>query len=191
MKIKNLYNLQSVQAFQDSVDSHFSGRKASFRDNMGGGIVMPEALTHIDPQIFRKQYPALALMMSGIAVDNSGGYSSVIKSLRIAEEGSFKYSTDRSTDKGVITLAGEESLIKVHEREAQASWTDSQVQEAALQGINLPAEYMTSVLKTYQYDIDRIGLVGTSSQTGLMNNTIYTNSTASDTIGEPFRLSIV
>ena len=178
---KNLYNMGSMQKFQDSFEIGMK-QAMPFVDNLGGGIVAPESLVHIDPVIYEKKYPSLALLNAGISIDNSGGYSTTIRSLRVAGEGAFTYSAEKSSDKGVVKLAGEDNLIKVFERGTKAYWSDSELKEAALGGVNLAQRYMSEVLRIYQYDVDEIGMIGTAAQAGLLTNDDYSTTAASDTV---------
>ena len=84
----NLYNMESMQKFQDSFELGVK-QAVPFVDNLGGGIVSAESLVHIDPLIYEKKYPSLALLNAGIEIDNTGGYNTTIKSLRVAGEGAF------------------------------------------------------------------------------------------------------
>ena len=178
---KNLFNMQSMQRFQDSYAMGIQ-KECPFVDNLGGGLVSPESLVHIDPLIYEKKYAPLALLNAGISIDNTGGYSTAIRSLRVAGEGAFTYSAEKSSDKGVIKLAGEDNLIKVFERGTKAFWSDSELKEAALGGVNLAQRYLSEVLRIYQYDVDALGMLGTDAQTGLLTNTDYSTSAASKTV---------
>ena len=156
MKIKQVFNLDAVKVFTDS----------KFKDSSATGAILGRQLEHIDPKIFEKKYPALAFMNSGIAIDNSGGYSTTVVSLRINDEGGFANAGDLSDDKGKISINGEDSTIKVKDREAHSSWTDTQVERSKLQNINLPSRYLSATNSIYQRELDRIGYLGIEGITG-------------------------
>lgn len=132
MKIKHLYNLDSVQAFIDS------GQSAGFQDS-DSGIVLARNLTAVDPKILEKKYPELAFVNSGIQVDTSGGYARRIQSLRLLEQGSYEDATDESDDKGKISLSAEDSFLKVFVKEAQSTWTDDDIKEASFRISTCPS----------------------------------------------------
>lgn len=171
MKLGNLYNLESVQAFVDS------GEQNGFQDSQAG-VILARNLTHVDPKIFEKKYPELVLLTSGVDVDNSGGYANVIQSLRIIEKGGYTVSNDQDDNKGKITLTGEDSTIKVYPYQAHSSWTDDEVKAAEQAGINLPSQFLSAHNKIYNQDIDRIGLVGMTGGVGLLNTTAFTADSA-------------
>lgn len=163
MKIGNLYNLKSFQAFMDS------GKKTGFTDS-DSGIVLARNLTAVDPKIFEKKFPELTFVNSGIQVDNTGGYARRIQSLRLIETGDFEDAGDNADNKGKIGLRAEDNYIKVFVKEAMSTWTDDDIKEADLQNINLVQRYMAAHTKKYNQKIDTIGMIGHGTQTGLMNN---------------------
>lgn len=161
MKIGNLYNLASFEAFCDSASQR------GFTDAYAG-TVLARNLTAVDPRIFEKKFPELALVNSGIEADNSGGYARRIQSLRLQDIGGFTTAGDAAGDKGKISLAGEDSFLKVVERESHSKWTDSEIREAELQGINLPQRYIQAHNSIYMREVDAIGLVGGIGNEGLL-----------------------
>jgi len=163
MKIKNLYNLGSVQAFIDSAKT-----VAGFQDS-DNGIVLARNLTAVDPKIFEKRFPELAFVNSGIQVDNTGGYARRIQSLRLIDQGEYKDRNDEADDKGKISLKGEDSFLKVFVKGAESSWTDDDIKEAAMQNINLPQRYLQAHNKTWSRLVDSIGYLGHNDQVGLLN----------------------
>lgn len=176
MKIGNLYNLESFKNFQDS------SKKMGFEDSYAG-VVLARNLTAVNPKIFEKKYPDLAFMATGIQADNTGGYARRIQSLRVAELGGFKQSGDASGDKGSISLTGEDSYISVIENLAKSVWTDSEIKEADLQGINLVSRYLTAHNKIYMREIDEAGLVGVAGNKGLLTYAGFNSSAAGGLIG--------
>jgi len=180
MKLKNLYNLE---AFKTKFLK--SGELAGFGD-AAPGIVIKENLKHIDPKIFEKKFPELVFLNSGFTANNTGGYAKIIQSLRTQPSGSFALAGDRSDNKGKITVEGEDSQINVYEHEAQSSWSDSEIKEANLQGINLQQDLVSSHMLIYQREVDQIiatGVNGKSTSLGLLNNTAFSSTAASGAIG--------
>lgn len=159
MKLKNIYNFDSFRRF---TDSH---KKPGFQD-ADAGVVLARNLTQVDPKVFEKLYPELAFMNSGIQVDNSGGYARRIQSLRVREEGGFSTAGDPSGNKGKISLAGEDSTLRVLVRESHSKWDDDEIKEADLQNINLVSRYVESHNKIYLRELDEIGLLGIPDFTG-------------------------
>ena len=175
MKIGNLYDIDSFKAFLDS------GKKKEFLDSYTG-TVLARNLTAVDPKVFEKKYPELSFVNSGIEANNLGGYAQRIQSLRILELGGFKTAGDASGNKGKISLTAEDSFIKVIEREAESNWTDTQIKQAEMQGINLVSDYITTHNKIYLREIDEVGYVGVGTQKGLLNFAGFTSGAASNTV---------
>lgn len=178
MKIGQLYNFDSIKRLIAQ------GGHQRMQDS-AAGIVLARNLTHVDPQIFRKQYPELAFMNSGIDVDNRGGFAERVQSLRIQEQGSFKPSRDRTTAKGRISIAGEQSTLAVAQREAEATWTDSEVETAKLQNINLVSEYLEAYNMQFNRELDEIGYLGIAEEPGsegLLNHSDIVAVNATDSI---------
>lgn len=178
MKIGNIYNLDSFKRMKASITS------SGFADAYSG-TVLERNLTAVDPQIFEKKYPELSFVSSGIVADNTGGYVRRIQSLRQRETGSFKTAGDSSSDKGKISLAGEDSFLKVAERLAESDWTDSEIKEAAQGNINLVSDYISAHNKIYMREIDEVGYLGSTAVgngTGLLNYAGFTAVAATGAI---------
>lgn len=173
-KIENLYDLSSFKAFNDA-------RKSEFAD-AASGVVLARNLTHVDPQIFEKKYPDNVFMGMGITVDNSGGYVQDIQSLRVLIQGEFRNTGDRAGNKGKFSLNGEQSKIRVVEREAEASWSDTEEKQAALQNFSIVGKFMEGFNMQYQREIDEAGLVGINGNQGILTYTGYASDTAPGTI---------
>lgn len=176
MKIGNLYNLESVERFVRS------GEQPGFKDAQAG-VILARNLTQVDPRLYEKKYPELALMSAGISVDNSGGYALQIQSLRVLEKGDFTVSKDQDDNKGKITLSAEGSLLPVYPYGGHSIWTDDEIKEAELQGINLPSQFLSAHNKRYQRKLDEIGLIGLPGSTGLLNSSAFTADSAAGAIG--------
>ena len=178
MKIKNLYNLNSFEKFLGS------GEQKGFKD-AAAGVILDKYLTQVDPKIFEKLYPELSFINSGVTVDNTGGYSRRIQSLRLIDQGEFTTSGDASSDKGKISLTGEDSYLKVLVREAFSSWNDDEINEADLANINLVSRYIEAHNKIYQREVDEIGFIGIPDVTaskGLLNYASFTSGAAGGAI---------
>ena len=135
----------------------------------------------IDPTIFKKQFPELALIGSGIAVDNTGGYAEKIRSRRTRPVGTFRNAGDTANNKGKITIAGETQYINVVEREAESDWSDTEIKQAELEGVNLPQEFIAAHNDIYMREIDEAGLVGINDNEGLFNYSGFVSSAAGGT----------
>ena len=176
--LNQFFNIQSFKNFADSA------KRGGFEDT--AGILIKENLKHIDPQIFEKKYPELSFLNSGIAADNSGGYSETIQSLRLLPQGDFKVTGDKSSDKGQISMAGETSLIQVTSKEAESKWSDTELEQAKIQGVNLQQKFLEAHTTIYQREVDKIialGVAGKTGSVGLMNNSFFATGTASGAIG--------
>jgi len=179
MRIGNLYDLNSYKAMLRSAS------KPGFTDAYAG-TVLARNLTQVDPQIFEKKYPELSFVNSGIVADNSGGYARRIQSMRKREQGGFTTAGDASGNKGKISLAGEDNVIKVVERESHSIWTDSEVKEAELQNLNLVSDYVTAHNRIYLREVDLIGYLGipdVSGGAGLLNYAGFPTVAATGAIG--------
>lgn len=175
MKIGQLYDLNSFQAFMDS------GEKPGFQD-AEAGVVLARNLTQVDPRIFEKKYPELTFLNSGVQIDNTGGYARRIQSLRLVEEGGFKDVNDRSDNKGKISLEGEDSFLPVYVKEATSHWSDDEIEEANLQGVNLVQRFLQAHNKKYNQTVDSIGFIGQNDSDGLLNYSGFSSTSATNAI---------
>lgn len=173
MKLKNLFNMPSIDTF--------SGSAKVFGD-AAPGLVLGENLIQVDPKILERKYPDNVFLNSGLQADNTGGYAEAVRTLRLSENGGFETVGQKGGNKGKISLSNEDSLIKVYHRMAESNWSQTEVQQAAAQNINLPSSYVARHTKIYQRDIDSILALGIEGKTtGLLNNTDFTAVAASDT----------
>lgn len=173
MKIGNLYNLNSIKSFNDSVS------KPAFLDSVYGGIVLERNLITVDPTILELQYPELTFVNCGIQANNVGGYTRKIQTLRKQGLGNFAKAGDRSANAGKMSIRLEDSYIDVEERKGFAEWSDSDLQEAQLQGISLSGDLIANFSMQYQREIDEIGLLGRTATSGLLNHASFTSTAAS------------
>ena len=174
MKIGQIYNIDSFNAFG-------AGLSKQFADAASTGIVLGQSLVSVDPRIFEKKYPDLTFVNSGIGVDNTGGYARMIESLRVVEQGDFVDASDIASNKGKITIFGENDLISVYEKEAYSTWSDTEVAQAAMGNINLPSKLLGAHNLKYMQAIDKIGYLGQGTNTGLLNNTYFATGVSGDT----------
>jgi hypothetical protein len=179
MKIGNLYNLASFE----KLDTSF--KTSGFADAYAGSV-LARNLTAVDPQIFEKKYPELSFVNSGIVADNTGGAARRIQSLRKRGTGSFRTAGDVADDKGKISLASEDSSLLVITREAESDWSDTEVEEASLQGINLVSDYVKYHNEIYMREVDEIGYLGKAGSgiaTGLLTYAGWSTVAATGAIG--------
>lgn len=178
-QLGQLYNLSSFQSFSDerAAEQNLADPR-SFSD-ADAGIVLARSLTAVDPQILRRRYPGLTFLQSGIGVDNSGGYAERIQTLRTSEKGSFRESRDTAANKGHISVTSEDGTIPVVSREADSSWSETDIRTAALENRSLPSEFLEAHNSIYQQEIDEIGFVGKESITeGLLNHSAFDQDVA-------------
>jgi hypothetical protein len=193
MKIGDIINLPSVQAFSDSLTGTYPeqlpwnwANSMTFTDSYAGTILARQ-LTAINPKIFEKKYPELSFILSGIEADNIGGYAQLVQSLRVLENGGFTISGDPSGNKGKISLTAESNFIMITGLETSATWTTTEIKQAELNNINLPSKYIEAINKVYQRGVDKIGLLGgvgtQAASKGLLNHTGFTGTAASAITG--------
>ena len=186
MKRKNLIDVKAFYEFKDSWKRF--PKSLMFADGAYAGNVLKENLTHIDPTIFEKKFPELTFMACNIEANNVGGFAQRIQSLRTVNLGSFANAGDKSGNKGKISLFSEDNTILVVERSAESEWSDTDVEQARMEGRNLPAEYLSGHNEVYMREIDEIGLVGRNTNAGtlvhagLLNYAGYPTSNASGLI---------
>lgn len=175
--IKDLYNVKSFKAFAD-------GSRLETRDAAYGGTVLSQQLKYISPNLFERKFPSLALMNTGISVNNEGGYAATVTSLRVAPQGSYTESMNKSANKGKISINVEDSTIKVYKYAAESAWSKDEVEESALANINLPNRFIAAHNEIYMRSLDQIGLVGVPAiegsgpATGLLNYAHFTSAAA-------------
>lgn len=177
MKVGQLYDLNSFKKFLDHKKV-----EQEFKDSYAG-LVLARNLQYVDPQLFEKHYPELAFFNTGIQADNSGGYAKRITSLRGRTTGRFTRAGDVSTEKGKIGRTHEDSDIIVLAKEAHSKWTDDEIKEAELQGVNLVNDYITGHTEVYQREVDEIGYWGITDEAdsyGLLNHPSFPVTSAAN-----------
>ena len=179
MKVGQLYNTQSFKDMSEKVGETL--RSVKFSDAYNG-TVLERNLTQVDPTVFEKKYPDLTFFNTGISADNSGGAANRIQSLRLLDNGEFRDAGDETSNKGKISLSGEDNDILVYDKEAFAEWTKSDVEKAALQNYSLTGRLMSAMDKQYKREIDLIGFTGINANKGLLNNSVFGTSAASGAI---------
>lgn len=180
MKLGHLYNTKSFKDMTDFVGGTI--KQIRFGDAYNG-TVLERNLTEVDPKIFEKKYPELTFFNIGIASDNSGGAGKRIQSLRLLDHGEFAMAGDRTSNKGKISISGEDNDILVYEKEAFAEWTKGDIETAALENYSLTNRLMSAMDKQYKREIDEIGFTGIGANDGLLNNSVFTSIAASGAIG--------
>jgi len=179
MKVGQLYNTKSFKDMSEMVGSTL--KSISFGDAYNG-TVLERNLTQVDPTVFEKKYPDLTFFNTGISADNSGGAAKRVQSLRLLDHGQFVLSGEETTNKGKISISGEDNDILVYDKTAFAEWTKSDVETAALQNYSLTGRLMAAMDKQYKREIDEIGFTGIGENAGLLNNAIFSSTAASDAI---------
>ena len=167
--VENFYNLDSVKAFSDEAKAV---TQKAFKDSINGSI-LERTLTGIDPTIFAKKYPANTYL-NILPVSNIGdSYSKRIQSLRVLGQGGFSFSGDDASDKGKISLSGEDSEILVYEKEAFIEWNSTQVSQASMQGYSLQGMLMAQIDEKYKQEVDGHIANGIRDNAGLLNNSSF------------------
>ncbi len=170
--LANFYDAKSITQFNDSA--------TKLSDSLGG-MILKRDLEAVDPTIFEKKYPGLALLESGIVVSNIGGFKRKIVSLRRDPRGGYETAYDGDNG-GVISQQYDDSDIKVTPRLARSTYTESQLRTLGEDGINILQDYVSSHDEVYKNEIDRIGLLGVDAKKGLLNNTVYQSEGAAQVI---------
>jgi hypothetical protein len=173
-KLKNFFDVANFAALAQS--------QHRFADS-ANGIVLARHLTAVDPNIFTVQYPDLAFVNAGIRVDNTGGAARVIQSLRVKDQGQFKVAGNAASDKGKISISSEESEIAVFTKEAEAKWSDTDIKQAELAGINLVQRFVEATNRIYMYEVDETGFLGVETNKGILNTAAFTATGAGGAIG--------
>ncbi len=176
MKLGQIYNLDSLKRLEAQ------NTMSMFKDSEAG-VILARSLTHVDPKIFEKRFPELVFMNSGVTIDNSGGYVQRIQSRRIEDQGGFTNAGDAADNKGKISISGDQSVIKVIEREAHSKWTDTQIKQAEIENRNLVTDYIKAHNKIYMRELDQAGYIGMNGNLGLLNYTGYVSGAAAGAIG--------
>ena len=180
MKVGQLYNTQSFKDMSAGVGESLKAVKFADAYN---GTVLERNLTQVDPTVFEKKYPDLTFFNTGISADNTGGAAKRVQSLRLLDHGQFRVAGNEASNKGKISLSGEDNAILVHEREAFAEWTKGDIETAALQNYSLTGRLMSAMDKQYKREIDSAGLTGIGDNAGLLNNSDFATSGAAGAIG--------
>ncbi len=159
------FNLDAMQRFQDSPIPQ-----------VDAGILLSRHLTSVNPDILKTKYPDLVFDSLGIVVDNKGGYARQIQTLRLSKQGGFGPEGD---NRGIISLSAEDSTVEVSIREASVRWTEREIGEADIAGINIVDEYMSTAVESYNQEIDTSALIGISKSNNTSGlATAYLNSAA-------------
>jgi len=169
-KVENFYNMDRMKAFADEVKSiTMKASQKSFGDSISGSV-LERTLTAVDPTIFTKKYPANTYA-NILPVSNIGdAYSKRIQSLRVLGQGGFSFSGDNASNKGKISISGEDSDILVYEKECFIEWNTTQVAQASAQGYSLQNMLMAQVDEKYKQEVDNHIANGIKDNLGLLNN---------------------
>jgi len=161
MTLNKIYDLQSF----DGAVNYFK------QQDSAGGIVLARNLEHISAEIFKQRIAGLTFLTgSGITVNNEGGYAKSITKLKESISGDFADAGNATDALGKISLGAEDDTIPVFYKEAGSSWSDLELEQAALQNRNLPSSMVAAHDEKYKQNIDRIGYLGNGTKTtGLLN----------------------
>lgn len=152
-----------------------------------GGVILARNLEHISAEIFVQEYPDLMFLSRGITVNNEGGHASAIRKLKMQVKGGFKKAGSNTNTTGKIVMAGESDVITTFGIEAESDWSEQELQEADLEGINLPQRYFDGHFEKYNQDIDALGYLGNYNEAGslvtpgLLTYTGFDTDNAADT----------
>jgi hypothetical protein len=168
--VENFYNMGSMKLFADEAsDITLKASKVRFGDSISGSV-LERTLTAVDPTIFTKKYPANSYV-NALPVSNIGdSYAKRIQSLRLLGQGGFSFSGDDASNKGKISLSGEDSDILVYEKECFIEWNTTQVAQASQQGYSLQGMLMSKVDEKYKQEVDGHIANGIGANLGLLNN---------------------
>lgn len=162
MKIKfDPLKVYGVQSFDDAAK-----KARQFQD--AGGIILARNLEHVSAEIFTQEYAGLTFLNQGITVNNEGGYATSVRKLKLAVEGGFRESGTDTQGTGKITLSGESDSIPVFTKEAESNWSELELKQAELEGINLASRYFEGHAELYNREIDAIGYVGQARSNGTL-----------------------
>lgn len=160
MKLKyDPLKVYGVQSFEDAAKT-----AKQFRD--AGGIILARNLEHVSAEIFTQEYAGLTFLNQGITVNNEGGYATSVRKLKLAVEGGYRESGTNTQGTGKITLSGETDTIPVFTKEAESNWSELELKQAELEGINLPARFFEGHAELYNREIDSIGYLGQTRTDG-------------------------
>ena len=174
---KGLYNLNSFQTLFDTKEEDL---KNNVVFDSAGGLVLGRNLVAVDPDVLTLETPDNTFLSTGITISNVGGYDNKIQKLRRHAQGEMTSARDKTTGKGNISLAMNQGEIFV-EIGGESSWTESQIQQASMQGINLVSDLLSAQNEVYLKTIDAIGYVGGFGNQGLLNYAGFATSAAATT----------
>jgi len=171
--VENFYNMESMKAFADEAKAvTMEASQRRFGDSIAG-TVLERTLTAVHPSIFTKKYPNNTYL-NVLPVSNIGdSYAKRIQSLRILGQGGFSFSGDNASNKGKISLSGEDSEILVYEKECFIEWNTTQVAQASAQGYSLQGMLMGQLDEKYKQEVDDHIANGIGANLGLLNNSSF------------------
>lgn len=179
MKPSDIYHIPSHKTFADS--SFLALKKAGFEPpkvevftDASPGAMQRRSLEIVDPNILRDVYPENAFLNSGIAINNFGGWGESVTSLKTSVQGGFTKSSNRSADKGRISLSGERSNIQVTAFETEELWDETEAQQAMLEGRSVVNEYVRTTDEVYKQTLDEFYATGIDGENGLLNHSDVT-----------------
>ena len=175
---KGLYNLNSFQRLFDTKEEDLKNNTVF---DSAGGLVLGRNLVAVDPDVLTLETPDNTFLSTGITISNIGGYANKIEKLRRHAQGQMTSARDKTTGKGNISLAMNQGEIFVDELGGESSWTNSQIEQSSMQGINLVSDLISAQNEVYLKTIDAIGYVGGFGNQGLLNYAGFSTSAAATT----------
>ena len=175
--VKSLFNTQS---FVDKA----AFAKSAFKDE--GGIILARNLEHVSTEVFNQEYAGQTFLNQGITVNNEGGFSTSITKLKMAVNGSFKEAGTTSNTNGKISLSGESDTMRSYLFDGESDWTEIQLKQSELEGVNLVSRYFEGHSELYSQKIDEVGYLGVKGDDGSQKtfgllNYPFESSAADDT----------
>lgn len=168
MFLSQQFNLDSINALGTTQLVIANG----YTKQSDAGILLQRHLTHINPKVFEKRFPSLVFSKLKLEVDNSGGYTQRIKSLRTVVQGGFG---DKGSASGKVTISVEDTDLPVKLRETLVIWDKDGVEEAKIGNFNIVDRSLAGVVQVYNQEIDTVVTVGIDrlGMKGLSNNSHY------------------
>lgn len=167
MKLSQFYDLSSIEAMRES--PHIAMKDS--------GLLLHRQLVALNPTVLERRYPDLAFVNAGFEVNNFGGFTEAVQTLRLKQTGGFK--SVGGDNKGKVSLEAETTLIPVIERATHATWTKAELEKAKKGNYSLPDRYMKAILTAFNQEVDTSGLIGIEGGKGILNTTDFVTATTS------------
>jgi len=167
-----LVNINSFVEAQNAVS------KMKIRD-ASAGTILTRSLEFLSNTDYLQAGIDETFLSIGININNEGGYSDFITSLKKRVEGEYVNAGNSDNTKGTITVSKEKSSLGVQGMEATSSWSMVELEQSMLEGGNRVQDLFTGHRTRYATTIDAIGYNGVGGENGILNHTDLNVSTAS------------